>query len=243
MKKPLILLTPQIMPMEEPFQANYNYTNCFNTGAILAAGGMPIIPSLSDDENAESLMSIADGLFMTGGGDIGPSLYGEEKLESCGAVQPERDRSDLALMKAALKFKKPIFCVCRGFQLANVYFGGTLYQDLPTQRPSSLSHSVYSYPEYAQETTHTVELVENSPLFQLLGEKSIGVNSLHHQAIRDLAPGLLPMAYAPDGILESWYLPSDDQWIRAYQWHPEMQDANSRNKKILEDFIAACIQH
>ena len=239
MKTPIIVLTPQTMPMEAPFDKFYNYSNGYNTTAIVKHGGIPVIPAMLTDEQALELMEKADGLVMTGGADVDPSLYGEEVMSCCGTIQYDRDKSDLALLKAALALKKPVLCICRGCQLAGVYFGSTMYQDIPTQAPSELKHSHYVFPDFKGEVTHNVKVVEGSPLHQLVGELEFGVNSLHHQAIKQPGEKVVPMAWATDGILESWYLDSEDQWLRAYQWHPEIQDDNVRNVKILGDFISA----
>ena len=169
MKTPLIVLTPQNMPMEAPFQQAYNYSNGFNTSAIVKRGGVPAITTFLNDEQAMELMKKADGLMMTGGADVDPALYGEEVMECCGTIEYARDKSDLALLKAALALKKPVLCICRGCQLANVYFGGTMYQDLPTQAPSQLKHSNYTHPDYMEENTHNIKVVEGSPFHQLVG--------------------------------------------------------------------------
>ena len=240
MKTPLIVLTPQNMPMEEPFDKPYNYTNGYNTSAVLRYGGMPVIPTYLNEEQALELMKKADGLMMTGGADIDPALYGEEKMQQCGTIEFARDKSDIALLKAALALKKPVLCICRGCQLANVYFGGSMYQDIPTQAPSQLKHAYYTYPDLTQEVTHKVKIVENSPLHKLVEKEEIGVNSLHHQAIKDLGKNAVPMAYAEDSILESWYLDSQDQWLRAYQWHPEMICPSVNTDAIFTDFINIC---
>lgn len=238
MKTPLIVLTPQNMPMEDPFEnAAYNYSNGFNTRAILKNGGMPVIPTFLNEEQALELMEKADGLFMTGGADIDPALYGEEVMDCCGTIEYDRDTSDIALMKAALKLKKPILCICRGAQLANAVFGGTLYQDLPTQHASEVAHS--DYPKY-REGVHSVSIVEGTPLHTLLGKDEIYVNTLHHQAIKDVSPKVIPMGWSADGICESWYYNSEDQWIRAYQWHPEMMDDCGHNDIVIKDFIDRC---
>ena len=165
MKTPLIVLTPQNMPMEEPFDKPYNYTNGYNTSAVLRYGGMPVIPTYLNEEQALELMKKADGLMMTGGADIDPALYGEEKMQQSGTIEFARDKSDIALLKAALALKKPVLCICRGCQLANVYFGGSMYQDIPTQAPSQLKHAYYTYPDLTQEVTHKVKIVENIALF------------------------------------------------------------------------------
>ncbi len=240
MKTPLIVLTPQNMPMEAPFRQAYNYSNGYNTSAVVKRGGVPVLTTFLDDEMAVELMKKADGLIMTGGADIDPALYGEEVMEQCGTIEYDRDKSDIALLKAALALKKPVLCICRGCQLANVYFGGSMYQDIPAQAPSDLKHANYVHPEYMEENTHNIKVAEGSPLHKLVGEMEFGVNSLHHQAIKDLGKGVVPMAWATDGIVESWYLDSDSQWLRAYQWHPEMQTESERSKKIFDDFISVC---
>lgn len=237
MKTPFIVLTPAKMRMEEPFDQKYTYTNGYNTAAIVNAGGVPVLAGFMDEEQALQLMERADGLFMTGGADIEPSLYGEEKQPYCGATQPERDSSDCNLLKAALKLKKPVICICRGCQIANVFLGGTMYQDLPTQMPGDVKHSVYD--EYMKESTHTVKVEEGSPLHKLTGKTEIGVNSLHHQGIKTTGKGVVPMAWSPDGLVESWYYDDDTQYLRAYQWHPEMSADSINGINIFADFMKA----
>ena len=236
MDKPLILITPQTKPMEEPFQGQYTYLNTFYTSAILAAGGIPVTPPFLDEGDAEMLAASADGLLMSGGVDVSPSLYGEEELDVCGTTAPQRDKSDLALLRAALKYKKPILCVCRGCQMVNVYFGGTLYQDLPTQLGTPIQHSQH---DTYRGGAHQVKVLEGTPLYHLYGKTEISVNSLHHQAVRELAPCLSPMAYGPDGIVESFYLPDASQWLRAYQWHPEMFQDTAARDAVFSEFIGA----
>lgn len=235
MKKPIIVISPQNKPMEKPFDSVYNYSNNFNFSAILRNGGIPVMPSFLNEKEALELMENADGLFLTGGADINPALYGENKLEVCGEVEDKRDLSDYALLKASLKLKKPILCVCRGFQIANVFFGGTLYQDIPSQLKSFVKHS--DYENYNNECSHKIIIEKNTPIYNLIGEKEIFVNSLHHQAVKKLASNFKAMAYAEDKIIESRYLLDDYQWLRAYQWHPEMIDSIYGNK-IIKDFIS-----
>ncbi len=238
MKKPIIVLSPQSKPMEAPFDMVYNFSNGFNFNAISQRGGIPIISEMVDNNQAEQLMEKSDGLFLTGGADVNPELYGEEILNYCGIIEHDRDKSDYALIKAAIKLKKPIIGICRGCQIANVYLGGTMYQDIQAQVGDKINHNVYD--EHKNETTHSINIVKDTPLYSLFGEESFGVNSLHHQAIKNLAPNTKAMAFSSDGIIESWYLESNTQWIRAYQWHPEMQQDNSHNLKIFKDFINAC---
>ena len=238
MSNPIIVLTSQTMPMEEPFRQRYVFTNSFNMDAIRRAGGIPVLPGTLDPEDAEELLSQAGGLLLTGGKDISPALYGEETLPVCGKLDPMRDESDRLLFETARRLHKPILCICRGFQMANVLLGGSLWQDIPTQYPTELRHA--NYPEYTEETAHRVQILPDTPLHALLGADSIPVNSLHHQAVHTLAPVLAPMAAAPDGIVEAWYLKDSADWLWGIQWHPEMLQNSPRGDAILSAFLDAC---
>ena len=177
-----------------------------------------------------------DGFLFTGGQDISPSLYGQAPSPLCGEVCPPRDRMDHFLLTQAVERGKAILGICRGLQLMNAAFGGTLYQDLPTQHPSAVEHRMS--PPY-DRAAHAVELLEGTPLRALLGAACCGVNSYHHQGIQLLAPTLRAMAAAPDGLVEGVYMPSKP-FVWAVQWHPEFShraDANSR--KIFAAFVRA----
>ena len=237
MNTPLIVLSSLAMPMAAPFRQDYYKTNAFNTDSVRQAGGIPIMSSYADPESAEILLSRADGLLLTGGEDVSPERYGEEPLPECGKCNPRRDESDYNLLRAALKLHKPVLCICRGFQLANVFFGGNLYQDLPSQKPGSLTHARYEI--YDLPEAHEVTLLPETPLHTLLGEDRIGVNSLHHQGVRTLSPELIPMAMADDGLIESWRH-RGDLWIWGTQWHPEMMPDNPHGNAILQEFIRQC---
>ena len=242
MKKPVIVISPQTYDVKGlPFEMNMYATPEKNAWQLQQRGAIPILPSFLDEEEAQQLMAMADGLFMTGGADVGPDLYGEEVEEFCGEIEKDRDVSDMNLLKAAAKLKKPIFSVCRGSQITNVFFGGKLYQDLAIQLGDEIKHPDYFTTK--TEESHTVKIVEGTPLQKLLGKDSIGVNSTHHQGYKVMGEKLVPMAYAPDGLVESFYLDDDSQWVRCYQWHPEMQDFNENMDKILSDFVNACIDN
>lgn len=239
MRKPIIAITPQCRDIPNfPFKLNLYCTNNANTDWMLKCGAIPVMAPFLSAEDAEEFIQHCDGLFMTGGADVDPARYGREKQPYCDVTEPDRDASDLALMAAALKYNKPILCICRGSQIGNVYFGGTLYQDLKTELGDKITH-----PDYAThnlEVSHTINILKDSPLYKLLGEEKMGINSLHHQGVKDLGEGVIPMATADDGLVESWYYDKDGQWIRAYQWHPEFQDENRHNVPIIKDFIDRC---
>ena len=185
---------------------------------IRLAGGTPIILTFDlEDSEVGRLVSLCDGLLFTGGQDVHPSVYGEEdstgKLIPC----PKRDILEVKVLKAALEADKAVFGICRGLQLINAALGGTLYQDLPTMHPSEISHRQerpYDKP------SHEVTLVPGTPLMKLTGKNTLQVNSCHHQAIKDLASGLMTMAVSPDGLIEAVFAQSQ-RFLWAVQWHPE----------------------
>ncbi|MBQ8604871.1 MAG: gamma-glutamyl-gamma-aminobutyrate hydrolase family protein [Oscillospiraceae bacterium] len=239
MRKPVIAVTSSKKEIPDlPFEYIQYSASHAEVGVLMERGALTVIPPFLSDEDADRLMAGLDGLFVTGGADVNPALYGEEKLPECGDIEPDRDASDLALIKAALKHKKPVLAVCRGSQLCTVHFGGSLYQDLPTQLGDKIKHTdLYNT---TKEDSHTVNIVPGTPLHNLLGKDVLGVNSTHHQGFKTLGPDSIPMAYAPDGLCESWYSEKDGTWIRVYQWHPEMMDFNDNMDKILCDFVNEC---
>lgn len=200
------------------------------------AGGLPIIFPLSDDAaELTQLAGLCGGFLFTGGQDVSPDVYHErphDLTESC----PMRDAMERRILEYALAGDKPILGICRGIQFINAALGGSLYQDLPAQRPSA---TVHRQPPPYERPIHDVELIQGAPLAECLGVSRLGVNSLHHQAVKDLAPGLMPMAVAPDGVIEALYRP-DSRFLWAVQWHPEFSfRADEAGRKIFRAFIAA----
>ena len=206
--------------------------------AVEATGGIPlIVPCVRGDSATDGIIELCDGFLFTGGHDIHPSRYGEAVKQTCGEVQLFRDELEYKMLEKALRTKKPIVAICRGIQLLNVYFGGTLHQDIPSELDTPILHR-QSEDYYA--TSHSVNIVENTPLYDLIGSARMSANSFHHQAIKDLGRGLLVSARADDGIIEGVYA-EGEQYIRAYQWHPERLVFDSDdNRRILDDFINAC---
>ena len=204
---------------------------------ISQSGGIPVIfPFSADEEEIDRLTSMCDGFLFTGGHDVSPELYGEEALEGLIQTCVKRDRLEEIVIKKAIEADKPILGICRGIQLINAALGGTLYQDLPTQHPSDVPHR--QQPPY-DNPAHSVTIIKDTPLYDFLRIDQLQVNSHHHQAVKDLAPGLVSMAISPDGITEALYMP-ERRFLWAVQWHPEFsyrKDENSR--RIFRAFAAA----
>ena len=202
---------------------------------IRAAGGLPVIlPIEMAEDDAERIVDTCDGFLFTGGQDVTPELYGAKDAPSIISSQ-ERDKLETLLLSKALQFDKAILGICRGLQFINVFLGGTLWQDLPSQHPSEIVHrqgKPYGVP------THNVKL--NGDLQTLLGKEVIEVNTLHHQAAKDLGRGLTAMAVAPDGIIEAVQM-TDKRFVWAVQWHPEyMFRTDMDSLAIFSCFVEHC---
>jgi putative glutamine amidotransferase len=187
--------------------------------SVARAGGIPLVltPLMGPGAAAEALEA-AHGLLLTGGEDLDPSAYGGVDNPAWGSVDPERDAFDFALFHAARKRRMPILAVCRGLQLANVALGGTLWQDLPSQRPSKVTHD---RPEDRRARIHVVAANPGSRIHRALGAEELAVNSMHHQAIRELGRGLIASARADDDVIEGIESPAGSWWLIGVQWHPE----------------------
>ncbi len=187
--------------------------------ALESAGLIPVIvPPLSNETAARAIVSRVDGIVLTGGEDVDPSIYGQPRLPECGVSNAARDRTEIALVRAARELAKPLLAICRGPQLLNVALGGTLVQDIPTQIPGALEHN----PQNERSSrVHPVQIEEDSLIANAIKATSISVNSFHHQSVDNVAPGLRVTAFAPDGVVEGLESTSPEWWVVAVQWHPE----------------------
>ena len=207
--------------------------------AVAAVGGVPLIlPPYLERPLLRGAFDGIRGLILSGGGDIHPSLFGEEDQGLLWRVDRQRDRTELTLASWALTEDVPVLAICRGVQVLNVAAGGTLVQDMPTQIPQALSHSsVAGRP--TSRIAHTVDVEEDTRLATLIGAGTIGVNSAHHQAAHTIGDGLVVAARSPDGVIEGLEAP-DHPFCLGVQWHPEaMIESTPAMGRLLEGFIEA----
>ena len=208
-------------------------------GALERAGGIPLIIPLLGEEDLAQVAAFADGLLLGGGGDVHPSFYGEEPTEWLMGADLERDRVEIFLARKFLELGKPILGICRGVQVLNVAAGGTLFQDILRQRPGSNPHS-FMPPDFPPDhIAHTVTLKPDSLLASILGCSSLGVNSRHHQAVKDVAPGFEAVAWAEDGLIEAIEKADKNPFALGVQWHPE-NFSGPPMAKIFEAFVKSC---
>ena len=218
MRKPIILMSfgtdagDNAIPRLSIYR---NYAESLN-----GAGAHVLGITDPDEDAARELCGLADGLLLTGGGDVEPARYGEPALDACGEPDLWRDAAELAYAKAFIAAKKPVMGICRGLQVLNVALGGTLYQDLPSQLGV----------EHPGGAVHEVAAREGSDLERLFGKRFL-VNSYHHQAVKELAPGLVADAVFADDerIVEAFH--HTELPIAAYQWHPERMRGAERLTK------------
>ena len=200
--------------------------------SVLRAGGVPVILPINDNpEVLKKMVASIDALIMTGGEDVDPlKYYNEDPIPAQGEINPERDAFDIALVKIAMERGIPIFGICRGHQVMNVAFGGTLYQDIPSQIRSSnlLKHRQQAPVWYG---THRVELERNSLMAKLLGKTTVVTNSFHDQAVKDVAPGFIVTGRSSDGVVETMEMKGNPR-VYSVQFHPE-----GPTSRGLDDFL------
>lgn len=231
--KPIIALTPLYDKKLESHWMLPGYMD-----AVEEAGGIPImLPMTANREDLAQLLALCQGVLLTGGQDVDPARYGEAPIPQCGGPCPQRDEMEGVVLSLALERDMPVLGICRGLQFLNVHLGGTLYQDIPTQRPSSVQHQMVAPYHRVQ---HQVTLVEGTPLAQLLSAATMGVNSYHHQGVKGLAPSLVAAAHGPEGLVEAAYLP-EKKFVLGVQWHPEFSfQSDPHSSSLMAEFIRHC---
>ena len=212
---------------EERVALNTEYVRALEGGGLVPL----VVPTMLAPDRATAALASVRGLVLTGGEDVGPERYGATPHAKLGNVDRVRDAAELALIAAALQHRLPILAICRGIQILNVALGGTLYQDLDSERPGPIAHQ-----DESGGGRHAIRVEPGSVLERTLGTRSATVNSRHHQAIRDLAPGLTAVAWADDGVIEAVEpAAAGAPWMAAVQWHPE----NLTERALFDGFARA----
>lgn len=203
--------------------------------SVKRAGATPVLlPQISNEQEALNALKTVDAVILTGGEDINPMYYAEKSHRNLEELKHDRDTSDYWLLKAALKEDYPILGTCRGMQFLNVVLGGTLYQDLPTEYVSTISHRDPKKVDFAR---HTMKITDtNSKLFSMLKTNKITVNSWHHQAVERLGKGLKVVALSPDDVIEAVEL-DNASFVVGVQFHPEWHVVEDENE-FLPVFLA-----
>jgi len=178
-----------------------------------------------------------DGILFTGGEDVDPAFYQEKKRYSNVHTNRDRDEFEFASLDRARQLRLPVFGICRGAQMVNVRFGGTLYQDLKSDTGLEIEHR---QPGSRSELTHRVTVTDGESRLGKIVEGSLRVNSLHHQGIRRVGRGLRVSAHAEDGSVEAVEAADGDSYLLAVQWHPEELTDRPEHLKLIEDFVSAC---
>ncbi|GCF95334.1 amidotransferase [Enterococcus florum] len=235
MKKPVIGIMPLYDREKESLWMLPGYP-----ALIEENGGIPLLLPLTDNlKTLDYFLETCDGFLFTGGHDVTPALYNQEPSSRCGETNRLRDTMDCYCMEKAIELDKPLLGICRGAQLLNVIAGGTLYQDLPTEKPSQLNHQMQAPYDRQQ---HDVQLIEGTLLAELFGKTTLGVNSYHHQGIKEIGSQLTVTALAEDGLVEAIYLP-DRTFALAVQWHPEFFAPDTKeNQLLLQAFLSHCFE-
>jgi putative glutamine amidotransferase len=213
-----------------------NFCDLNYVEGIEAAGGLPFLLGFStDDAQVERYAETIDGLVLIGGVDIHPSRYGQVPEVTDQIPVPERDDFEFRLLSAFWERGKPIFAICRGHQMLNVFLGGTLVQDIP----SHLGPVHHLQSPGTQLIAHQVRLEAGSLIHDILGESLIDVNSFHHQTIETLGRGLRPVGWSEEDLIEVFEHESHP-YLLSVQWHPERMRNSQQQMRLFRHFVKAC---
>ncbi|MGI9647018.1 MAG: gamma-glutamyl-gamma-aminobutyrate hydrolase family protein [Acidimicrobiia bacterium] len=237
---PIIGITSQLRDVATSYGAQPATTVTLSySDAVRAAGGVPVVMPILDPETIPHLLNRLDGVVLTGGGDVEPSLYGGEGHEAVYGVHSPRDSAELAIARYVAENRIPTLAICRGLQILNVALGGDLIADIPTQVDGGFEHFVTGNGA-ARQAFQAIDLQDGCGLASLFGTTSLKVNSLHHQSVATPAPGLRPVAWSEDGVIEALE-PEDADWpLLAVQWHPEnLVETETAARTLFDELIVA----
>lgn len=231
--KPIIGITSHI-EQESKYILNKSYIN-----SVQQAGGIPLIVPAGIEDDVTELVQQLDGLLLSGGGDIDPTLFGEEPHPELGEVSPLRDSVEMLLIREMLAENKPILGICRGVQILNIAMGGNMYQDIYAQQDKVLLQ--HSQIATRSHRSHFVQVENNTILHSIAQAERIKVNSFHHQAVKDVPEPLIISGIASDGVIEA-IESKGHHFVVGVQWHPEelVESEDSVSIRLFEKFVQAC---
>jgi len=248
-RHPLILISPSVEKRGVEFQDLSSSLSLRYERSITGAGGLPVMMPATTDKNliAECVARV-DGILMTGGDDICPDLYAKRlsrKIRDTVEMSPDggaRDLRELVLLRETFQQRKPLLAICRGHQLLNIALGGTLFADIPSQVPEAINHA---RSDRRNEVVHQAQLTRGSLLARITNERTMGVNSAHHQAVDRVAEALCVTARSPDGVVEAMELKPETSkclpFLVSVQFHPErMAERHPEHAAIFRAFVRAC---
>lgn len=210
------------------------YVNDDYIQGVIRGGGVPyILPVIEDRDVVKEYAKNIDVLIMSGGHDVNPLLWNEEPSKRLGEIFPERDTFDFMILEEMFALKKPILGICRGEQIINTYFGGSLHQDINSLDWATVKHNQERRPELG---THTIKIEKDSKLFKILQDDEMVVNSFHHMAVKDVAPGFKKVAESKDGVVEG-IEKEGDEFVLGVQWHPEMMASSNLKMQELFNYL------
>lgn len=230
MTKPIIGIIPLYDEYKESLWMVPGYMDMLEEN-----GAVPIMfPLTNNEETLKEVYNLCSGILFTGGHDVNPSLYNEEKKETCGKCCIKRDNMEQIILKWTLRDNKSLLGICRGIQLLNALLGGNLYQDLNSEYSLSIDH--HQCPPY-DKSVHEVDIIKDTMLYDILKTNKINVNSYHHQGIKTLSNSLRATAISTDNLIEGAYV-KDKKFILGVQWHPEFNyKKEDSSVKLIQAFI------
>lgn len=247
MRRPLIFVTPTTQRSGAEMQDHAISLGSRYLQALWDAGGMAVaLPLLTDRARIAEVVAAADGLVISGGDDLAPERYWPDVpahlRSTCDCAEPERDEMEMILIEEVFRARRPLLAICRGHQAVNVALGGTLYVDLPSERPTDIRHCQM---ERKYEVIHDVTVLPDAGMAALYGRPTLGVNSTHHQAIHRLAAPLRPTLISTDGLIEGTELRPEEAgrlpWFASVQFHPErLYDRLPEHARLFRGFVEAC---
>lgn len=222
---------------KSPKCLEYSSVNNAYSEAVIAAGGIPFLLPLVENNLEDDYLDLLDGIIFSGGEDVSPIFFHEEPIKGLGAVDSRRDSYEFKLLEIIKRRKIPILGICRGEQVINIAFGGTVYQDIDTQYENSLGHHPGEIER--DDLYHSIIIEKNSTLYKIFEKEKIFINSFHHQSVSKIGKGLKITAKSVDGIIEAYESENmKNHYIMGIQWHPELlYKKYPQFLKIFENFL------